>query len=118
VSVDPESLDVEVRGASFGWHSAALLSHGTGEQVYLLLRVALATHLTRAGEVCPLVLDDVTTQSDRQRSLAILALLHEVSRERQVILFTQEDDVLAWAEENLRDPSDCLVRLDPHLVAT
>src|SRR5262249_28669645 len=118
VSVDPESLDVEVRGASFGWRSVALLSHGTGEQVYLLLRVALATHLTRAREVCPLVLDDVTTQSDRQRSLAVLALLHEVSRERQVILFTQEDDVLAWAEENLRDPSDRLVRLDPRLVAT
>jgi hypothetical protein len=118
VSVDPESLGVKVRGASFGWRSAALLSHGTSEQVYLLLRVALATHLTRAGEVCPLVLDDVTTQSDRERSLAILALLHEVSRERQVILFTQEDDVLAWAEENFRDPSDRLVLLDPRLVAT
>jgi len=118
VGVDPESLDVQVRGASFGWRSAALLSHGTAEQAYLLLRVALATHLTQAREVCPLVLDDVTTQSDRQRSLAILTLLHELSRERQVILFTQEDDVLAWAEENLRDPLDRLVRLDPRLVAT
>ena len=95
VSVDPESLDVKVRGTSFGWRSAALLSQGTAEQVYLLLRVALATHLTQAREVCPLVLDDVTTQSDRQRSLAILELLHEISRERQIVFFTQEDDVLA-----------------------
>jgi len=118
VGVDPESLDVKVRGASFGWRSAALLSHGTAEQVYLLLRVALATHVTQAREVCPLVLDDVTTQSDRQRSLAILELLHELCRERQVILFTQEDDVLAWAGENLRDPLDRLVRLDPRLVGT
>ena len=118
VTVDPESLDVKVRGASFGWRSAALLSHGTAEQIYLLLRVALATHLTQGREVCPLVLDDVTTQADRQRSLAILALLHELSRDRQVILFTQEDDVLAWAEENLGDPRDRLVRLDPRLVVT
>jgi hypothetical protein len=118
VTVDPESLDVKVRGASFGWRSAALLSHGTAEQIYLLLRLALATHLTQSREVCPLVLDDVTTQSDQQRSLAILALLHELSHERQIILFTQEDDVLAWAVENLSEPRDCLVRLDPHLVGT
>jgi hypothetical protein len=63
-----------------------------------------------------LVLDDVTTQADRQRSLAILDLLHELSGERQVILFSQEDDVLAWGEEHLQEPHDRLVRLDSHLI--
>lgn len=53
VLVDPESLEVQVCGASRRWRKADLLSHGTAEQVYLLLRVALADHLTRDHDVCP-----------------------------------------------------------------
>ena len=111
VRVDPERLEVQVQGAGGDWYPAAVLSHGTAEQVYLLLRVALAEHLTRRGETCPLVLDDVTVQSDAERTLAILQTLHSLSRERQVILFTQEDDVLRWAETELDEPDDRVVRL-------
>ncbi len=106
VRVDPASLDVEVRSAHGRWRQAQLLSHGTAEQVYLLLRVALAEHLTRPGEVCPLILDDVTVQCDAERTIAVLETLWQLSQERQVILFTQEIDVLAWAEANLRPPTD------------
>jgi hypothetical protein len=111
VRVDPETLEVQVRTPSGTWHEAALLSHGTAEQVYLLLRVALARHLTRKGEVCPLLLDDVTVQSDVRRTHAILATLQALARERQVVLLTQEDEVVAWAEEHLRAPDDRIVRL-------
>ena len=34
------------------------------------------------------------------------AMIHAISRERQVILFSQEADVLAWAEANLEGPQD------------
>jgi len=44
-----------------------LLSHGTAEQIYLLLRVVLAERLTTAGETCPLLLDDVLVQCDQAR---------------------------------------------------
>jgi exonuclease SbcC len=111
-AVDPETLKVRVRDSDGHWRDAALLSHGTAEQVYLLLRVALAEHLTRPGETCPLILDDATVQSDRVRTEAIMLCLHAISRERQVIVFTQEDEVLGWAQLNLDGAQDRLIRLD------
>lgn len=114
VAVDSQTLKVSVRGDVDGTlRDANLLSHGTAEQIYLLLRLAMVEHLTKAGEVCPLILDDVTVQFDRERTEAVLRCLHVISRVHQVILFTQEDDVLAWAEQNLKRESgqDHLERL-------
>ncbi len=116
--VDPHSLEVRVRSATGEWREATRLSHGTTEQVYLLLRMALARHLARPGERCPLILDDVTVQSDRARTLAILGVLQAISREHQVVLFSQEDDVLTWAEHTLQEPTDRLERLEPVPVAS
>lgn len=117
VRVDPETLDVLVRGSSGRWRRAALLSHGTAEQVYLLLRVAMAERLTRPGEVCPLILDDVTVQCDAERKRAVLETLRTISRERQVILFTQELEVLDWASAAADPARDRILRLDPPTLA-
>lgn len=110
-AVDPATLTVRVRTADGAWRDARRLSQGTREQIYLLLRVALAEQLTARGEVCPLILDDVTVQCDTVRTQRILELLHEASRERQVILFTQEDAVLRWAETELDSEQDALILL-------
>ena len=111
--VDPKTLEVKVRAAGGNWRDADLLSRGTAEQVYLLLRIALVEHLTRPSrEVCPLILDDVMVQSDETRKTALLELLHEVSAERQVILFTMEPSVADWARGHLRGPEDLLICLD------
>ncbi len=112
VRIDPETLSVKVCGRSGEWREAARLSHGTAEQVFLLLRVALAEYLTPAGEVCPLILDDVTVHCDAERTAAILEALHSISTERQIILFSQEAEVLEWAQKNLHQPEDLLIRLD------
>jgi exonuclease SbcC len=77
----------------------------------LLLRVALADQLTRAGEVCPLILDDPTPHFDGQRTAAMLDLLLQIAESRQVILFRQETKVLAWAERQLAEPQHRLWRL-------
>lgn len=112
-AVDPETLGVKIRAAGGNWRAANLLSQGTAEQVYLLLRIALVEHLTRpSGEVCPLIFDDVMVQSDELRKKALLKLLHEVSAGRQVILFTMEPSVADWARSNLREPDDLLISLD------
>jgi DNA repair exonuclease SbcCD ATPase subunit len=110
--VNPESLAVEISDAAGHWRDATLLSHGTAEQVYLLLRIAMAKHLAVTGESCPLILDDVTVQCDRERTTALLVALRTISEGRQVILFTQEDDVLEWARSNVRTPEDRLIELD------
>ena len=109
--VDPESLQVEVREAGGTWRSAALLSHGTAEQIYLLLRLALARHLVTDGEVCPLILDDAAAACDAERKRALLETLHAVSAGTQVILFTHEEDVQAWARQRLSAPRDALTEL-------
>ena len=110
--VDPESLEVEVATAEGGWRAARLLSHGTAEQLYLLLRVALARHLTEpSGETSPLILDDVVSASDSERKRQLLDTLLSISESTQVILFTHEDDVRSWAEERLTGASDRLTVL-------
>ena len=97
--VDPEKLAVEVATTNGRWHRAEILSHGTAEQVYLLLRLALARHL--ASQACPLILDDAVAASDSQRKHDLLETLLAVSESTQVILFTHEDDVFAWAQGRL-----------------
>ena len=119
--VDPESLQVDVADAAGRWRPARLLSHGTAEQLYLLLRVALARHLTEpSGEACPLILDDVVSAADSERKQQLLETLLSISESTQVILFTHEDDVRSWAEARLTSPSDQLTVLAseaPHVQA-
>ncbi|MDE2943624.1 MAG: AAA family ATPase [Gemmatimonadota bacterium] len=109
--IDPENLLVQVRTPGGRWRAAELLSHGTAEQIYLLLRFALSRHLTREGETCPLILDDVVGASDAVRKQAVLRTLHALARSTQVILFTHEDDVRDWARENLTGPDARLIKL-------
>ena len=112
VRIDPETLRVEVRAADGSpWRDADLLSAGTREQVYLLLRVALAEHLVKQGEVAPLLLDEVTAQADSTRRGALLELILELSKTRQIILFTHDDAVAAWATQRLEEGG--LQRLQP-----
>jgi len=109
--IDIETLEVHVCGPERRWRSAKRLSQGTAEQVYLLLRAALARQLTAGKESCPLLLDDVTVQSDEGRTAATLDLLHEFSKEQQVIVFAQERSVAEWARSHLCEPRDAIVAL-------
>ena len=111
--VDPKNLVIKVKEKSGEWRAATQLSHGTAEQIYLLLRVALVKYLTQPKETCPLILDDVTVQSDTARTRAILDTLLALSAERQIILFSQEDEVLEWARQNLHEPDHSIICLDP-----
>ena len=108
--VDPENLAVEVATTSGRWQRAEVLSHGTAEQVYLLLRLALARHL--ASQSCPLILDDAVAASDSERKHALLESLLAISESTQVILFTHEDDVRAWGQGRLEGEPNKLFELD------
>ena len=108
--VDPQKLAVEVKAKDGRWRQADLLSHGTAEQIYLLLRFALARHL--ASQACPLIVDDAVAASDSRRKRELLDTLLAVSASTQVILFTHEDDVCAWARERLADEPHRLTELD------
>jgi DNA repair exonuclease SbcCD ATPase subunit len=112
VQIDPQTLAVRVRASGGAqWCDAELLSAGTREQIYLLLRAALAEHLVKDGEVVPLLLDEVTAQADSTRRTALLELIKELSASRQIILFSHDDAVFEWAHQNL--PIDAVHRMGP-----
>ena len=111
--VDPRDLSMQLLGPDNEWRDARQLSHGTTEQIYLLLRAVLAERLATIGETCPLILDDVLVQSDRVRKRALLDVIVSISRGRQVILLTQEEEVLRWAQENVVAPNRVMVLPGP-----
>lgn len=112
VGVNPRDLSVDVKETHTGqWRDARLLSEGTREQVYLLLRVAMAEHLVTTAETAPLLLDEVTAQADPDRKRQVLDVLRAVSADRQVVLFSHDADVLAWADGTLTGPRDRVIRL-------
>jgi DNA repair exonuclease SbcCD ATPase subunit len=112
VGMNPRDLSVDVKEARTGqWRDARLLSEGTREQIYLLLRVAMAEHLVTTDEMAPLLLDEVTAQADSERKRRVLDVLHDLSADRQVILFSHDEDVVAWAADSLAEPRDRLIRL-------
>ena len=73
----------------------------------------MAQYLTKPPEVCPLILDDITVHTDFTRKQKLLDTLKAVSETRQVILFSQEEEVLAWAKKNLLEPQSRIVELTP-----
>ncbi len=97
VLVDPADLSVRLETASGERRDSRHVSRGTTEQVYLALRVVLAEVLSTGREKCPLLLDDPTVHADSDRKATILEFLLEVANDRQVILFSQEQQVLDWA---------------------
>jgi len=64
------------------------LSRGTREQLYVCLRLALASHVGERTERLPLVMDDVLVNFDPERARAIAERLCEFSRDHQILLFT------------------------------
>ncbi len=83
--------------------SADILSLGTQDQLYLLLRVGLSRLVSENGEPIPLILDDPFVHFDQARLANMLSFLKKFSRENQVLLFTKEPFILAWCEQNLSD---------------
>jgi uncharacterized protein YhaN len=64
------------------------ISTGAREQVYLALRLAILDHLDRRGERLPLFMDEAFVNWDPARRERAFGLLDEISRTRQVFVFT------------------------------
>ncbi len=79
------------------------LSDGTLDQLYLALRVASLERLTESRGPLPLLLDDVLVHFDNQRAAAALAVLAELAKRTQVILFTHHARVVDLARRAVSD---------------
>jgi exonuclease SbcC len=56
-------------------------------------------------------LDDPTAYADDARTIAMLEVLHTISTERQVVVFSHDTQALEWARQALRNPRDKIVEL-------
>jgi uncharacterized protein YhaN len=71
-----------------------VLSSGTREQLFLALRLALASSFARRGIELPLVLDDVLVNFDVTRARAAALVLRDFAKDgHQVLLFTCHEHI-------------------------
>ena len=68
--------------------SAALLSQGAADQLYLAVRLAICDLVLPAEKHIPLILDDALINFDDTRCAAALDLLQKEAQQRQILLFT------------------------------
>lgn len=67
---------------------AGLLSAGTGDQLYLAVRLAICDLVLPGRDPAPIILDDALANFDDARCAAALTYLKELARQRQIILFS------------------------------
>ncbi len=71
------------------------LSRGTREQLFLSLRLALASSYAKRGAPLPLVLDDVLVNYDAERAKAAAAVLRDFAAAgHQLIVFTCHEHIM------------------------
>jgi uncharacterized protein YhaN len=72
------------------------ISRGAREQLFIALRLALASEFARHGSVLPLILDDVLVNFDSSRAWSAIQLLLDVADSgtgRQIFIFTCHEHV-------------------------
>jgi energy-coupling factor transporter ATP-binding protein EcfA2 len=87
------------------------VSHGTRDQVALLLRLALCEVLGGGGERTPLLLDEPLLTSDPMRRDLFIEFLHDVSATHQVLLSTA-DPAMVEAVSRMTAGDSSVVRLE------
>src|SRR5439155_18200022 len=74
------------------------LSRGTAEQLYLCLRLALASEFARRAESLPLIMDDVLVNFDPVRARAVARELVRFAERRQILIFTCQPESARLSE--------------------
>ena len=91
VNVDTAHFEVSLLGRDRpDLVALEVLSHGTRDQVSLLLRLALAEVLSEAGEQVPLLLDEPLVSADPVRRATALRFLWNLSATNQVVISTSD----------------------------
>ncbi len=100
--VDPETLAVSLVAPELGRPvPVELLSAGTGDLVYLMLRMAIAQVVSGNRERLPLFLDDPMAQCDQERQAQVLEYLARLAEQTQILLFTKDEFARTWFESSL-----------------
>ena len=81
----------------------ATMSRGTKEQIYFALRLAMLERFDPEGDKLPIVLDEALVNWDVDRFTKLMEIVKEISRERQVFMFTCHDyiaDIVSGVDQD------------------
>ena len=95
ITIDDDLTVLAARSSESTLRTAAWRSEGTGDQIYLALRLAVWEVLSPGS---PLILDDALVRFDQIRMERAMELLMELSKERQILLFSCQDRERTWME--------------------
>ena len=95
ILIDDELNVLAARSSESTLRTAAWRSEGTGDQIYLALRLAVWEVLSPDS---PLILDDALVRFDQGRMEKAMELLKELSENRQILLFSCQDREKLWLE--------------------
>ena len=84
------------------------LSEGTGDQLYLALRLAFLEDYSTRNEPAPLIVDDIFQTFDDERARAGLQVLAATADRFQTILFTHEKSVVEIAKSEIGGDLDLI----------
>jgi len=85
---DENARDIAVLDRRSGRRPVDALSRGTAEQLYLCIRLALASEFAARSEPLPFVMDDVLVNFDPERARAVAEVVADFARSHQVLAFT------------------------------
>ena len=88
VTISEDLTVLAARDSESTLRTAQWRSEGTGDQMYLALRLAVWEVLSPKA---PLILDDALIRFDQRRMEKALDLLQDLSRDRQILLFTCQE---------------------------
>ena len=77
------------------------MSDGTGDQLYLSLRLAGLEKSLRENEPLPFIVDDILVHFDDDRAAATLKVLAQLARQTQVLFFTHHRHLLDLARRHV-----------------
>lgn len=88
ISICEDLTILAARSSEAGLRTAQWRSEGTGDQMYLALRLAVWEELSPRS---PLILDDALIRFDQSRMERALDVLTELARTRQILLFSCQE---------------------------
>lgn len=97
--IDEDGKDVSIMDEFHRKKESKIWSSGTGDQVYLAIRLAMAISFGEQIENLPIVLDDIFVRFDEGRQKETLRFLMELGKEQQIFLFTCHERTMRLAEE-------------------
>uniref|UniRef100_UPI003F7E501A AAA family ATPase n=1 Tax=Dialister succinatiphilus TaxID=487173 RepID=UPI003F7E501A len=97
--ISDNGKDIYIEDSMHGVKTEKIWSSGTGDQVYLAIRLAMALSFGEHIEPLPIVLDDIFVRFDEKRQRETLRFLMDLGKKQQIFLFTCHERTMHIAEE-------------------